>query len=153
MAAEDARERRSGVSQELDVLSSSLMGEALDFLAEGKNVDMLLAVQDSKGNLASFSFSDDVPEELLRAAQAKIRELDRAGGDRETGLGRPQRYAMAYEGVVADETGAYQDALLLEFGERGWQSYSAYSFFEGRGRGEGFRWTDPAPAGEVEPLL
>lgn len=144
---------RSGVSRELDVLSSSLMGDALDFLAEGRNVDMLLAVQDDQGNLASFSFEDDVPEELLRAAKAKVHELDLAGGDPETGLGVPQRYAMTYEGVVADETGAYQDALMLEFGERGWRSYSAYSFFDGRGKGDGFRWTDPAAAGEVDPLL
>ena len=41
----------------------------------------------------------------------------------------------------------------LEFGERGWRSYSAYSLVDGIGTGDGFTWTDPAPAGEVPPLL
>ena len=64
-----------------------------------------------------------------------------------------RRYAITYEGAVADETGAYADALLLEFGERGYRSYSAYSLVDGRGTGDGFTWTDPAPAGEMPPLL
>ena len=62
-------------------------------------------------------------------------------------------YAIVYEGAVADDNDNYQDALMLEFGERGYRSYSAYSLLSGKGRGNGFVWTDPAPAGEVEPLL
>ena len=49
--------------------------------------------------------------------------------------------------------GGFADALLLEFGERGWRSYSAYSLVSGVGTGDGFTWTDPAPAGEVSSLL
>ena len=45
------------------------------------------------------------------------------------------------------------DALLLEFGERGYRAYSAYSLIDGKGTGDGFTWTDPAPAGEMDPLL
>ena len=37
--------------------------------------------------------------------------------------------------------------------EYGTPSFSAYSLYEGRGTGDAFRWTDPAPAGEEEPLL
>jgi hypothetical protein len=51
------------------------------------------------------------------------------------------------------EDGTYAEALIMEFGERGKRSYSAYSLFEGAGTGDAFRWTDPAPAGEEEPLL
>ena len=57
------------------------------------------------------------------------------------------------EAAVADEDGAYRDALLLEFGERGYKSYSAYSLFEGKGAGDDFAWSEPAPAGELESLL
>ena len=66
---------------------------------------------------------------------------------------RSVRYAIAYEASIADETGAYLPAVLLEFGERGYHSYSAYSFVDGVGEGDGFRWTDPAPAGELDPLI
>ena len=69
------------------------------------------------------------------------------------GLATPVRYAIVYEGAVADDNDNYRDALMLEFGERGYRSYSAYSLFSGKGRGNGFVWADPAPAGEVEPLL
>ena len=69
------------------------------------------------------------------------------------GLAAPVRYVIVYEGAVADDNDNYQDALMLEFGERGYRSYSAYSLLSGKGRGNGFVWTDPAPAGEVEPLL
>ena len=114
---------------------------------------MLLVASDAKGNVASFSFSDDGIEECIEGARDKVRERARAHGDARSGVGTPVRYAITYVGAVADETGTYQDALLLEFGEKGYRSYSAYSYFKGKGTGEGFAWTDPAPAGELEPLL
>ena len=58
-----------------------------------------------------------------------------------------------YEGAVELGDEGFADALLLEFGERGYHSYSAYSLVDGKGSGDGFSWTDPAPAGEVDPLL
>ena len=58
-----------------------------------------------------------------------------------------------YEGAIADAEGTYQDALILEFGEKNYRSFSAYSLVDGKGEGEGFTWTEPAPAGELEPLL
>jgi hypothetical protein len=51
------------------------------------------------------------------------------------------------------DDGTYADALLVEFGEKGRPSFSAYSLFEGKGMGDDFGWTDPAPAGEVDQLL
>lgn len=147
------KERRAGVSPELDALAADLLGDALDIMAEGSEVGVLLVIEDDQGSVASYEFSDDGPEQCLEAARERVRKVDRAHGDAEAGISDPQRYALCYEGAVADEWGAYQDALILEFGERGWRSYSGFSFFEGRGTGDGLAWTDPAPAGELESLL
>lgn len=152
-AGKAGRQREGDISPELDELSSTLMGDAFDLLAEGEDLNVLLVVQDAKGNVASYEFSDDGSEALLEGARHRVRELARARGDKEARLGQPVRYAIAYEGAVADEGGVFRDAVLLEFGERGHASYSAYSFFRGKGEGEGFRWTTPAPAGEETPLL
>ena len=136
---------REGVSPETDELASTLMGDALDLLAAGEPFEVLLAVQADDGSVQSFEFQDDGPEACLDAARARVSELGEKDGVR--------RYAICYEGAVADETGAYADALLLEFGERGWRAYSAFSLVDGKGAGDGFTWSDPAPAGEMPSLL
>lgn len=145
--------RKQGVSDELDELSSTLVGDALDLLADGFDVGALLVVQDARGQVASYEFADDGPEELITAARECVKKLAKTHGDAKDGLGDPVRYALVYEGMVCDEDGAFLDALLLEFGERGWKAYSAYSLYQGKGAGDQFEWTDPAPAGEIDPLL
>lgn len=130
------------VSPQLDELSSTLMGDALDLLAEGEDVNVLLVVEHDDGEISSFEFAEDGPEELLEGARARVR-----------GTRTAVRYALTYEAAIEMEDGTYADALILEFGERGRPSFSAYSLFEGRGQQDDFRWTDPAPAGEEEPLL
>lgn len=130
------------VSPQLDELTSTLVGDALDMLAEGEDLNVLLVMQSDDGEVLSFEFADDSPERLLQAAYDRVRRSRDA-----------TYYALAYEGAVEDDEGTYADALILEFGERGKPSFSAYSLFEGRGAGDGFAWTEPAPAGEVEPLL
>ena len=145
--------REEGVSAQTDELASTLMGDALDLMAAGEPVEVLLAVQDASGNVQSCSFSDDGEQACLDGARSRVRELARQHGDRAAALADPVRYAIVYEGAVADEDGAFHDALLLEFGERGWRAYSAYSLVTGKGDDEAFSWTDPAPAGEMEPLL
>ena len=117
-SSQKSEDRRDGISPELDELSSELMGDAFDILADGGELNVRLVVED--------------------AGQ---------------GLGNPLRYALVYEGAIADAEGAYQDALILEFGEKNYRSFSAYSLVDGKGEGEGFTWTEPAPAGELEPLL
>lgn len=142
-ASKDAR--REGVSPETDELASTLMGDAFDLLAAGELFGVLLVVQGSDGALQSFEFEDDGPEACLSAARECV--SSQAGA---------LRYALAYEGAVESPDPAspgFADALLLEFGERGYRSYSAFSLVEGIGEGDGFTWTDPAPAGEVPPLL
>ena len=130
------------VSQQLDDLSSTLMGNALDMLAEGEYIGVLVVIQREDNTYDSMQLSNDGIEAMLEAARERVRKARGA-----------LRYAIAYEGAIEDERGGYADALIVEFGERGRPSFSAYSLFEGRGRGNGFVWTDPAPAGEEEPLL
>ena len=133
---------RDGVSPETDELASELMGSAFDLLAAGEPFEVLLVVEGAEGVVSSYEFEDDGPEACLEGARNRVSTLDDA-----------VRYAIAYEGAVEDEDGSYADALLLEFGERGYRAYSAYSLIDGKGTGDGFTWTDPAPAGEMEPLL
>ena len=134
--------RRDGVSPETDELASELMGSAFDLLAAGEPFEVLLVVEGADGTVSSYEFEDDGPEACLEGARNRVGEL-----------GGVVRYAIAYEGAVAGDGGSYADALLLEFGERGYRAYSAYSLIDGKGTGDGFTWTDPAPAGEMDPLL
>ena len=152
-SSQKLEDRRDGISPELDELSSELMGDAFDILADGGELNVRLVVEDEARNVASYEFADDGPEALLDGAHRRIVSLVKQAGDAEQGLGNPLRYALVYEGAIADAEGAYQDALILEFGEKNYRSFSAYSLVDGRGEGEGFRWTEPAPAGELEPLL
>lgn len=152
-SSQKSEDRRDGISPELDELSSELMGDAFDILADGGELNVRVVVEDEARNVASYEFADDGPEALLDGAHRRIVALVKQAGDAEQGLGNPLRYALVYEGAIADAEGAYQDALILEFGEKNYRSFSAYSLVDGRGEGEGFRWTEPAPAGELEPLL
>lgn len=152
-SSQKSEDRRDGISPELDELSSELMGDAFDILADGGELNVRVVVEDEARNVASYEFADDGPEALLDGAHRRIVALVKQAGDAEQGLGNPLRYALVYEGAIADAEGTYQDALILEFGEKNYRSFSAYSLVDGRGEGEGFRWTEPAPAGELEPLL
>jgi len=141
------------VSAELDELSCTLLGDALDLLAEDEPMGVLLVVEDADRVVAPYEFSDDGAEVCLLAARQCVRDLARAGGDAGQGLGTPVRYAIVYDGGVELAADGFQDALLLEFCEKGHTAYSAYVLYQGRGQGDGFAWADPEPAGEVEPLL
>ena len=148
-----AQQLKEGISPELDELVSELVGAALDILADEGSLPVLLVVEDAKGGFASFEFEDDGVEECLDGAREKVVALTRSAGDASLDLGSPLRYGLAYEGAVEDGRGVYQDALVVEFGERGWHNYSLFCLIDGKGRGEGFAWSEPAPAGEIEPLL
>ena len=95
-----------GVSPELDDLSSTLMGQAFDVLAEGVELDVILAVEDAAGHVASYSFADDGPEECLEGARKKVRSLAHSHGDAAAKLDDPVRYALAYEGTLLPMTAA-----------------------------------------------
>lgn len=98
-------------------------------------------------------FDDDSAEQCLEAARTWVRNGAR-GEDNARVIGKPTCYAIAYQGAIADEDEAFQDALILEFGDRGAAcGYSAYSLIDGIGLGKRFRYTDPAPAGKLSCLL
>ena len=88
-------QRSDGMSEELDVLGSTLMGEALDALAAGEVFGVLLAVQDAAGVVSSFEFTDDGVEACLKEAYDKVRMLGKDGGTahKNGGLAAPVRYA------------------------------------------------------------
>ena len=144
---------KEGISPELDELVSELVGASLDMLADEGEMPVFLVIEDVSKTLASYEIEDDGLEECIEGARELVADKGRAGGDSEQNLKTPVRYGIAYEGAVEDESGAFVDALIVEFGERGWRSYSLYSLVEGKGTGEGFAWSEPAPAGELEPLL
>lgn len=130
------------VSPELDELSVEVLSSAFDLLAEGEEVGVILGIGYRHGDVEALRLTDDGPDALLEGARSQVTHARGA-----------VRYAIAYEGAIELEDGSFADAVLLEFGEKGQRSFSAYSLFEGRGAGNGFRFTDPAPAGEEEPLL
>ncbi len=134
---------RDGVSPQTDELASELLGKALDVLAVGEELHVLLALGSKNGEVASYEFAEDGPEECLEAARKKAATAD----------ADVVRCALAYRGAVADEEGAFQDAVILEFGEKGYRSYSAFSLVDVTGDEDTFGWTEPAPAGEVDALL
>lgn len=142
-----------GVSAQADELGSTLMGEALDRLAAGEDFSVVATAADSQGQRMTCEFDDDSAEQCLEAARTWVRNGAR-GEDNARVIGKPACYAIAYLGAVADEDEAFQDALILEFGDRGAAcGYSAYSLIDGIGSGKRFRYTDPAPAGELSCLL
>lgn len=142
-----------GVSAQTDELGSTLMGEALDRLAAGEDFSVVATAADSQGQRMTCEFDDDSAEQCLEAARTWVRNGAR-GEDNARVIGKPACYAIAYLGAVADEDDVFRDALILEFGERGAEcGYSAFSLVEGIGSGKRFRYTDPAPAGELSCLL
>jgi hypothetical protein len=144
--------RLDGVSPKTDKLATTLFSDALDMLAEGEPLNVLLVVEDIHGARASYTISDDDEKALISKAHNQVRELACQGGDDDINLNMPVRYAIAYMGAIeTTQADGFKDALILEFGEKGYKSYSAYSYV--KGRGHKFAWNDPSPAGEVEPLL
>ena len=153
MADEQDFDNNGGVSEQCDGLGSELMGEALDKLAAGDALSVVASAVDAHGERVTCEFDDDSAEQCLEAARTWVRNGAR-GEDNARVIGKPACYAIAYLGAVADEDDAFQDALILEFGDRGAAcGYSAYSLIDGIGSGKRFRSTEPAPAGELSCLL
>ena len=153
MTNDQAYDNQGGVSEACDELGSELMGEALDKLAAGEQLSVVASALDASGQRVTCEFDDDSAEVCLDAAHTWVSGGAR-GQDGSKSIGKPVCYAIAYQGAVADEDDAFQDALILEFGDRGAScGYSAYALVDGIGKGNGFRYTDPAPAGELPCLL
>lgn len=128
------------ISAELDQLACELIGAGIEMLEAGEPVEALVAT-DAEPDAASFE--GDTPDGCYRAACDHVRSLGRAC----------TRYALLYAGVVQeDEADPGQDALFVEFGERGMEcAWSGYLLYRRTRRGR-IEVTDPLPAGE-EALL
>ncbi len=138
------------ISDELDMLSCDLMGDAFDALADGMDLPVLISYEDSSGNREIKVFSDDGFLACLEGAREYIKTLsDSTDKDK-----RPIRYALVYPASVANEEGIYEDAVILEYGEKGQKTgFSAYSLIDNIGEGESFMWSEPAAAGETDLLV
>lgn len=140
------------VSPELDELSCNLIGECLDRLADSADLGVVATALDGNSMRVTCAFDDDGADMCLEAAHDWVRRLA-AGTLKEPGFSRPVCYAIAYAGAV-DTGSGFSDALVTEFGDKGNDvDYSAFLLLDGVGSGSDLRWSDPAPAGETEPLL
>ena len=135
---------KKGISPLLDTLTCELVGFCLDILAEGEELWPTLAYCDAKGESNCMTFDGDELENCLEAARAQVGKLPAS----------VCCYAIAYDGFVQDPgDGAYVDALLAEFGERGMATaYSLYVAYARENGGADFQCGEPLAAGE-EPLL
>lgn len=149
------------ISDEMEALAGELIDYGLDALGEHAELAPTLVVEGASGERVWLSLDgDEDVEECLDEAHDLIRSAARGKGSTSgrsiEGLSeRPVRYAIAYDGAIReDEDGAYQPALIVEYGERGLASgYSAYLLYHHAGHPQKFVWTDPAAAGEVELLV
>jgi len=141
------------ISPELDALTCDLIGCCLDVLAEGEELWPTLSYcgagygadeSAERGSAECISFDDDGLEECLQAARDKVAALP----------SETTCYALAYNGFVQmDQMSGTQDALIVEFGERGARTaYSAYIPYHTGKTPDEFSSGEPLAAGE-EPLL
>lgn len=145
-------QQAGSVSPELDAMACDMMGAFLDSLADGDDPGVVACAEDESGARCAVAFSDDGDEACLEAADDFIRSVAK-DGSAEDDMAAACRYVIIYLGCVQNEYGAYVDAMITTFGERGSESaYSAFTLIKGIGQGESFMWSDPEPAGE-EPLL
>lgn len=145
------------VSPELDEMVCDLIGYMLDELAEGRDPGTAACAEDAGTGRIEAVFTDDGEEACLEAAQVFVTQ--NAHGNSAEQLGPIERYAIACTGAV-ELDGAYQDAVLVSFYERGLSTadgaptgYSAYVAYQNAGAGDEFVWSEPAPAGEEPPLI
>ena len=128
-------------------MSCDLLEQALDALAEGAEVPVLVSFAAQNAQKQSTqeirAFSDDASNECLEAARAWI--------SNNTDI---IRYVLLYDGDIADEDGVYQKALIIEFAERGGPcAFSGYVCYESAGDPDNFSWSEPRPAGACDSLV
>ncbi len=157
---------QGAVSARLDGLATTLIGEALDALAETGELGVVASVVDAADERLTFGSADAPVDEGLEWARSWVEGLAAGTLDREA-LREPVAWAICYLGAVAASEVAedapdaapalspgYHDALICEFGEKGAPAaWSSYQLVSGLGKGDDFAFTDPLPAGEVEPLI
>ena len=143
---------QSGVSVALDDMVCGLIEDFLNELAAGTDPGVVLCCEDVYGNRYQAAFTEDGPEACLSGARRFVEK--NASGIPSDHVGELDRYAIAYAGGVELEEGAFEDAVIVSFFERGMAcGYSAFVLYEGFGDEDAFMWSEPEAAGEEPPLL
>ena len=133
------------ISEELDALTCDAIGDALDRLAEGEGIWPTLVLLSHHGESESFTFEDDGLDVCLVQARAAVREF----GDEHT-----QCYALYYDGFFQEGDQLANNAVVVEFGERGSSTaYSAIVPYGNAGSPDDFWYDEPFAGGEEENLL
>ncbi len=134
----------SPISKELDSLACDAIGMALDKLAIGEGIWPTLMIENAEGAREYFVFEDDGLDVCLIEARSSVKTL---GKDAVC-------YALYYDGFFQNDERLSDNALIVEFGERGAKTaYSAIIAYGNSGMYESFWYDAPIPGGEEELLF
>ena len=143
--AEHADAGSEPISPELDQLTCDAIGMALDKLAEGEGIWPTVVLLDEDGSSEYFVFEDDGLDVCLIQARGAVAEM---------GCETARCYVVYYDGFFEDGDGLSDNALVVEFGERGSQTaYSAIVPYGNAGDPEDFWYDEAFAGGEEENLL
>ena len=144
MATNQQNQKESPISQELDQLTCDAIGMALDQLAEGEGVWPTLMLLHNDNGREYFVFEDDGLDMCLTEAHDAVKELGKDS----------YCYALFYDGFFEAEGKLIDNALIVEFGQRGsTTAYSAVIPYGNPGMGEQFWYDEPLPGGEEKLLF
>jgi len=132
------------ISAELDQLACDAIGMALDKLALGEGIWPTLFLLGEDGSAEYFVFEDDGLDVCLVQARASVKEL-----------GKDARcYALYYDGFFRGDDDLANNALVVEFAERGMETaYSAIVAYGNPGDESDFWYDEPVAGGAEEMLL
>ncbi len=140
----DHNDGQSPISEELDALTCDAIGMALDNLADGDGIWPTLVLLHEDGDREFFVFEDDGLDICLTQARESVKELGQGCSC----------YALFYDGFFEQGDSLTDNALVVEFGERGAGcAYSAVVPYGNAGMGEQFWYDEPMPGGEEKLLF
>lgn len=139
-----AHDHEEPISAELDALACDAIGMALDKLAIGDGIWPTLFLQKRNGETEYFVFEDDGLDVCLIQARASVGEYGKDA----------QRYVLYYDGFFKGDDQLTNNALVVEFAERGMETaYSAIVAYGNPGNEADFWYDEAVPGGEEENLL
>ncbi len=142
--AEDNQDQQSPISEQLDELACDAIGMALDKLALGEGLWPTLMLLSQDGEREYFVFEDDGLDICLMEARESVKSLGE----------HASCYALYYDGFFENEIGVSDNALIVEFGERGADTaYSAVVAYGNPGSESEFWYDAPLPGGEEKLLF
>lgn len=132
------------ISQALDELTCDAIGMALDKLALGEGIWPTLFLLGKDGAAEYFVFEDDGLDVCLIQARGSVKQLGKDA----------QCYALYYDGFFRGDDNLANNALVVEFAERGMETaYSAIVAYGNPGSEADFWYDEPVAGGAEENLL